>query len=247
MKDYPTSGIREIVKTLLLISIGLVVLSFFLKDRLPPADEILDSLRSEPVQERAELPPPFEVVRKGATYTVAPLYNYDLYGMVVSYHNSDSFVDISHKRWKDYLNVKDLCVIWGKNVESDVYLRMKFSSRDFTCYYTYPDEETLRLFRESCLSNNHLLSADPSLIRSIMKARRGDQIHLRGYLAMYDQKQTGFHRGTSISRHDRGNGACETVYVTDFAVLKRANPRWRAVFNISLLSSVAGIIFLLFF
>ena len=246
MNEYPTSGRREIVKPLLMISIGFVVLSFFLKDRLPPAGEILDSLRGDPAQEQAELPQPFEVTRKGATYTVAPLYNYDLYGMVVSYHNSDSFVDLAHKRWKDYLNVKDLCVIWGKNVESDVYRRMKFSSRDFTCYYTYPDEETFRLFSESCLSNNHLLSADPALIRSIMSARRGDQIHLRGYLAMYDQKQTGFHRGTSISRDDRGNGACETVYVTDFTVLKRANPGWRAIFNISLFLSVAGIILLFF-
>jgi hypothetical protein len=246
MSDYPTNGRREIVKPLLLASIALVVLSFFLKDRLPPQEGILDGLQSEPVQEKGELPQPFEVTRKGATYTVTPLYNYDLYGMVVSYHNSDSFVDLAHKRWKDYLNVKDLCVIWGKNVESDVYRKMKFSSRDFTCYYTYPDEETFRLFSESCLSNNHLLSPDPALIRSIMSARRGDQIHLRGYLAMYDQKRTGFHRGTSISRDDRGNGACETVYVTDFTILKRANPGWRAVFNISLLSSVAGIILLFF-
>lgn len=246
MNGYTPSRKGEIVKPLLLVSIGLVVLSIFLKDRLPPAGEILDSLRNEPVQETAELPQPFEVIRKGAVYTVTPLFHYDLYGMVVSYHNSDSFVDLSHKRWKDYLNVKDLCVIWGKNVESGVYRKMKFSSRDFTCYYTYPDEETIRLFCESCLSNNHLLSADPALIRSIMRTRRGDQIHLRGYLAMYDQKQTGFHRGTSINREDRGNGACETVYVTDFAILKRANPLWHAVFNISLFLGVAGIILLFF-
>jgi hypothetical protein len=246
MNGYPTNGRREIVKPLLLISIGLVVLSFFLKDRLPSEDEILDSLRSEPVQESSELPPPFEVIRKGATYTVTPLFHYDLYGMVVSYHSSDSFTDLAHKRWKDYLNVKDLCVIWGKNIDSGVYRKMKFSSRDFTCFYTYPDEETFRLFCESCLSNNHLLSDDPALIRSIMRVNRGDQIHLRGYLATYDQKQTGFHRGTSTNRDDRGNGACETVYVTDFSVLKRANPGWRALFKLSLLASVAGIILLFF-
>jgi len=246
MNGYPSNGKREIVKVLLLISVVLLVLSFFLKDRLPPADEILDSLRSDPVQERSELPEPFEVIRKGATYTVTPLFNYDLHGMVVSYHRSDSFADLAHKRWKDYLNVKDLCVIWGKNIESGAYRKMKFSSRDFTCYYTYPDEETIRRFCESCLSNNHLLSTDPALIRTIMRVNRGDQIHLRGYLAMYDQKQTGFHRGTSTNRDDRGNGACETVYVTDFTILKRANPGWHALFNLSLLSSVAGIILLFF-
>ena len=246
VNGYPLSAGREIVKTLLLIAVGFVVLSFFLKDRLPPTREILDALRRNPIQEREELPQPFEVTRKGATYTVTPLFTYDLYGMVVSYHNSDSFTDLAHKRWKDYLNVKDLCVIWGKNVESGVYRRMKFSNRDFTCYYSYPDEETFRLFSESCLSNNHLLSIDRALIRAIMSARKGDQVHFQGYLAMYDQKETGFHRGTSINRDDRGNGACETVFLTRFTVLKRANPGWRAMFHISLFLSVAFIILLFF-
>ena len=41
--------------------------------------------------------------------------------MIVSYHHSASFIDISHKQWNDYLNTKDICVIWGRNVETGVY------------------------------------------------------------------------------------------------------------------------------
>ena len=35
-------------------------------------------------------------------------------------------------------------------------------------------------------------------------------------------------------RTDRGNGACETIWVTDAAVLRRANVGWRRLHGIAL-------------
>ena len=224
-----------------------LVVSFFMRGRLPGKSSVLDQLLQNPVQTKSPLPEPFEVTRKDVTYVVRPLFNYELWGMIVSYHHSASFIDVSHKLWNDYVNTKDICVIWGKNVVSGVYEKMKFSNRDFTCYYRYPDRETGRIFTENCLSNNHLLPADPLVAGAVMKARQGDQVRFKGWLVSYGQKGAPFARASSTVRNDRGNGACEVVYVTEFEFLRRANVVWRALFKVSLVLiglSLAALIFL---
>jgi hypothetical protein len=94
---------------------------------------------------------------------------------------------------------------------------------------SFPDQETGRLFSGRHLSNNHILCADEDLSRLILKVRPGDQVHFKGYLVNYSQPANQFSRGTSTVRDDTGNGACETVFVTDFSILKRATPVWRAL------------------
>ena len=44
---------------------------------------------------------------------------------------------------------------------------------------------------------------------------------IKGMLANYENQANNFERGTSITRTDTGNGACETVYVTDFSIVKK--------------------------
>jgi hypothetical protein len=232
------SSLRRPARFVLIASAVIFVASFFLKDRLPGREEILPELLQEPVQAKEDLPEPFEVTREGVTYTVEPLFSYELYGMVVSYHHANSLVDVSHEAWKDYINVKDVCVLWGKNLETAVYERMKFRNRDFTCFYTYPDEETGRIFSENCLSNNHLLPADPLVASAVMRARKGDQVRFKGWLVSYGIKDSPYRRMTSTTRRDRGNGACETVFVNEFEVLKPANPAWRALCKLSVVLMV---------
>ena len=83
------------------------------------------------------------------------------------------------------------------------------------------------------------------LSRRILKVRPGDQIYFKGYLVNYSQPANQFFRGTSTVRDDTGNGACETVFVTDFKILKRANPVWRAVKPLAFLASGAFLVALL--
>jgi len=103
------------------------------------------------------------------------------------------------------------------------------------------------LFSADCLSNNHLLGADPVVSRTILKARKGDQIHLSGWLVSYGQKDTSLRRGTSTVRTDHGDGACETVFVKEFEVLEPANLEMRALNKISIALMVlcAGVLFFL--
>jgi hypothetical protein len=240
------TALKRPAKFILVAAAVAFVASFVMKNRLPGRSAILEPLLQEPVQTDTDLPEPFEATRKGLTYTVAPLFNYELWGMVVSYHDANSFVDISHEAWNDYINVKDICVLWGKNLESAIYTRMKFRNRDFTCFYTYPDEETGRIFSENCLSNNHLLPADTLVARTIMGVRKGDQIHLKGWLVSYGIKDSPYRRMSSTTRYDRGNGACETVFVNELEVLRAANPQWHALFKFSFVLMIVCAAILLF-
>ncbi len=229
----------------MLACLGLWLLALRFDDRLPLPSGILPQLLRDPLQTQEGFPAPFRVTQKKATYVVTPLFNYELSGLVVSQHRSDSFIDISHRRWRDYLNIKDLCVVWGRNIRSGVYRKMTFWNRDFTCMCEFPDAKTAWLFSGSHLSNNHLLSADKRLSRLILKVRPGDQVYFKGYLAAYIQPANQFSRGTSTVRDDVGNGACETVYVTEFRILKRANPVWRALKPVAFLAAAAFFVALL--
>jgi hypothetical protein len=228
-----------------LVCLLIGVLSLYFDDRLPAQGKIFRQLYQEPVQNKESLPAAFAVTKDGMRYVVTPLFHYELYGLVVSQHRSDSLLDISHRRWRDYLNIKDLCVVWGRNIRSGVYREMKFWNRDFTCMCEFPDEEIAMLFSGSHLSNNHILCADKKTSRRILKVRPGDQIHFKGYLVNYSQPANQFFRGTSTVRDDTGDGACETVFVTDFKVLRRANPVWRAAKPLAFLASAAFLIALL--
>ncbi|HOO56257.1 MAG TPA: hypothetical protein PLN69_05490 [bacterium] len=215
---------KQILKIIFIVCLPVFIVSSCVKDKYPHASGILEQLHYDPVQEETYVEP-FIVEKKDAEYTVSPLYEYDLYGLVVSYHHSDSILDYYHKLWGDTLNIKDLCVLWGNNLKTDLFREIKFKNANWTCYFNTRSNEAWSNFHLNEVSNNHLLSDDKKISKKIMKARRGDQIHFHGYLSEYSNDK-GFRRGTSISREDTMGGACETVYVTEFEILKSSNPTW---------------------
>ena len=240
--DKVAGSPRKIFRLAMLLSLSLWLISLLFINRLPAPEDVYAQLFRDPLQTQEKIPPPFTVKKNKLTYMVTPLFNYELYGLVVSQHRSDSLLDISHRRWQDYLNIKDLCVVWGKNISSGVYRRMKFWNRDFTCMCEFPDPETGMLFSGSHLSNNHMLCADKVLSRRILAARPGDQVYFKGYLVSYSQPANQFKRGTSTVRDDTGDGACETVLVTDFLFLRRANRVWHVANPLAFVATIAFMI-----
>lgn len=236
---------RQVFRLAMLLSFLLWLLSVLFINRLPGPEDIYTQLFRDPLQTKENIPQPFKVKKNKLTYIVTPLFNYELHGLVVSQHRSDSLLDLSHRRWQDYLNIKDLCVVWGKNIRSGVYRKMEFWNRDFTCMCSFPDEETGKLFSGSHLSNNHILCADKELSRRILSVRPGDQIYFKGYLVSYSQPANEFSRGTSTVRDDTGDGACETVFVTDFSILQRANRVWQAFNPLAFLATIAFVVAML--
>lgn len=226
---------RLFLKILLLVSIIALGVSFFMKDRLPSEGSILPDLQQEPEQ-RELVMELFNVTAGDVEYKVTPLYEYELWGMVVTYNDSTAWWDYYHKEWGDYLNLKDLCVIWGDNVKNDLYKNFTYKSGGFSCFMnTKPSatREEWESFNPHQLSNNHLISDNEAINDIIKNIGEGDQVHIKGYLAEYKKAGDEHGRGSSTTREDSGQGACETIYVTDIEILKEANVFWRYTYRIS--------------
>lgn len=226
---------ERLVQALFLLCLGLMPVSCWQRDDFVPELGILPELRDEPVQSPVANEA-FPVRLNGVDYRVEPEYDYELHGLVVSYqhHDGDRML---HRLWNDHLNVADLCVVWGENATGLDLNAFEFWNGQFTCFVRTRDQATWRAFDQTGLSNNHLLTEDPYLRDLIERVRIGDQIRLRGWLASYGNEH-GFKRGTSTTRTDRGNGACETIYVRDFEILASMNNGWRTVFDGSVFLSI---------
>lgn len=242
------SELESFCRLLLLSSVAIWIISAFYKDKLPPPAFYDQQLLSAPIQEKTYRES-FVIHTNEQTYRIKPLFNYHLNGVVVTYSNADGFGNIwHHRRWHDFINIRDLCVIWGDNVRSGVYRKMNFSSDSWTCWYGWKDHDTGKAFHSEQLSNNHLLVDTRWLKRRLLEAEPGDQIQFSGLLVEYENPAHGFKRGTSVVRNDSGNGACETVFLDSFTVIKKANPGWRFLYFwskwISLISLLAVIVLL---
>ncbi len=230
------------VRALLFSSTALFLVAWWQRDALPPPGKLEPTILVEPDQRPTDRLP-FQATVGGITYTVRPLFAYDLSGLIVSKHDADTWWDWIHEAWNDKLNVTDLCVVWGTNARTGIYREIDFSSGEFQCFAQTGSSAAWAAFDMTSLSNNHLLSDDPATARVLRNARVGDQIRLRGYLAEYSHDH-GFRfvRGTSVTRTDTGNGACETVFVTDAEITRPGNRGWRIMFWFALAVFAAGIV-----
>lgn len=215
---------NTVLKIVFLVSVVMLVVAWWNRDSLPGDIEVLNALALDPRQEKiAEAP--FTVVEAGVDYRIEPLFDYELFGLVVSKrsHDGDRML---HRLWNDHLNVADLCVVWGLNAHDLDLNAFDFWSGQFTCFFRTRDEQAWRRFRPDQLSNNHLITEDPWLRDAIADVEIGDQVRVSGYLANYGV--VGSHqRGTSTTRSDTGNGACETLYVKRLEVLAASSSPWR--------------------
>jgi hypothetical protein len=225
--------LQAISKWGVIIAFFLLMLSLLYKDRFPDPDHYDIKRLVDPIQETT-FRSPFWIETQGQRYRIKPLYDYTLEGVVVSFHDADSFGDIwHHRRWKDFLNVRDLCVIWGTNVSNGVYQNMTFDNDSWTCWAYWPDAQTGANFHMTQLSNNHLLVGDDYIKEKLMSAEPGDHIRINGQLASYENPSNNFKRGSSTRRDDSGNGACETIFVKHFEIISKANARWRGIYTFS--------------
>jgi hypothetical protein len=194
---------------------------------LPDVATLRAELGDEPRQQSV-VRAAFTKAAGGVTYTIEPSHRYEIYGLVVSKHNADTWWDYVHAATKDNLNVTDLCVVWGSNALGGAYRNLSFSSGQWTCNWQTSSDEAWRAFDANKISNNHILTDDARLARKLRNVRIGDQIHITGQLASYKhQSGLNFSRGTSTVRTDTGNGACETIFADDVNIIRAAPAFWR--------------------
>lgn len=216
------------VRLMLILGAGLLAFGYLKRDTVPEHGLLLPEVLTEPRQ-RAVEEAPFSVRAGDVDYRIEPVADYDITGLVVSRHDSDTFWDSFHARANDHLNVADLCLVWGANASDGAYERMAFWNGQWTCNFRYSGDAAIGPAHTRALSNNHLLTERSDIAERIRALRVGDQVRLRGQLAVYKhQAGMNFVRGTSLSRDDTGNGACETLFVDQLDLLQPAPawPRW---------------------
>ncbi len=206
----------------------ILVCVFLYGTPLPTPENILGEIKRHiPIQESLPRPTPWQETYAGYTYTFHPHASYEISGLVVSLHHSDSFIDISHAH--DPAQTMDLCVVWGKNISSGAYQEVSYSHGDFTCFYRW-EGPTIPDFRPDQIGNTHLIPTTPEIARIIKSVQVGDQVTMRGTLADYRITHPTYgevgSRHTSLVRTDTGNGACEILLVESLAILKHNVP-WR--------------------
>ncbi len=106
------------------------------------------------------------------------------------------------------------------------------------CSFEAKSQEAWNAFNMTEASNNHMVTDDPSVARSLKALRIGDQIRVRGYLVDYTVFKDGRPGGTRVSsevRTDTGNGACEVLYVESLDLLGSANRAWRITYKAGLI------------
>ena len=223
-----------------LIAVGFAALlvSFLNRNNIPGIIDYVPAIESEPQQTRTDAQP-FHATVNGVQYLIEPEYAYDLTGLIVSYRHHEGNSRM-HRRASDHLNMLDVCVIWGDNTRSDLQA-IDFWNGIFTCNVFTRDQQAWDSFDMNQLSNNHLISDDEFIRQQVRKIRIGDQIRVRGYLASYSNNG-GSKRGTSTTRTDTGDGACETVYVDSFNILQPATSYWRISMWASLALLAAGLV-----
>ena len=223
--------LRTLNRYALIGSALLLLVSFWNRNALPAHIAFVGALHDEPKQRKVE-ERPFSVAYAGVEYAVDPQFDYELYGMVVSYRQHDG-ESTMHRRANDHLNVADVCVVWSDTAMSPYLGKIDFWNGIFTCNFQTSDDVAWANFKMNQVSNNHLLSADPAVRARIDSIRIGDQIRLKGQLASYGAVG-GPVRGTSTTREDAGNGACETIYVEEFEIIAPALSGWRTAMYLAL-------------
>lgn len=189
--------------------------------QLPPRAAILPELLREPRQQAVQ-EPDFGFEYRGGDYVVQPVARYEFYGLVVTHNDTTGLADITHD--ENSVDTKDLCLIWGPNLEGDDYRHITFESTPTWCHWSWRSGDIR--FDPHAIANNHLVTDSDALRAALDRVHVGDQVRFSGYLVNYmDRRYPGAWRNSSTTRTDSGAGACEVVFFEELDVLVASAPR----------------------
>lgn len=205
--------IAMIARVLLIVSAVIWLATAYYFDRLPQREAIDPRLMNEPIQTGLKRDASeFTIEYNGTLNMVKPVAEYELWGLVVTHNDITQWYDIYHDDTS--IDTKDLCVIWGENLDHD-YKKLKYSSGSWTCYAEWRGDPVT--FHTDKMANNHLITNSDAIREIIDEVEIGDQIHMKGMLVNYKQQGQQKWRESSLIRNDDG---CEVVFVEEIEILK---------------------------
>ncbi|OGZ98001.1 MAG: hypothetical protein A3D57_02685 [Candidatus Sungbacteria bacterium RIFCSPHIGHO2_02_FULL_46_12] len=225
-------------KKLFLIFIGIWLVTYFTQDRYRWVTDISPEVLTDPIQTKVADGKPILFTKDGFSYTLTPLFDYDISGLVVHRMIYNRWFSLSRT---DSVFFMDLCMIWGENVKRGTYRNgdVDFLQDARFCRYSYGEGHEIF---NNALSNNHLVIRDDDKERLVEAIQAGDQVRIRGKLVNVEAKAlanperyepTDLLWPTSTTRDDTGAGACETIFVESVEILRRGNPSSRVLHSVS--------------
>src|SRR5262245_60319157 len=157
---------HALVRFAMLASLAAAVGAWWMKDELPQAARIQEDLFAEPLQKRVSKPP-IDTRVNGVDYRIQPRYSYELHGLVVSLHDSDTWWDYAHKAWSDNINLVDLCVVWGNSARNGAYKGISFSNNQWECHFGTTSAEAWAAFNIAEVANNHMVTDDAAVGKAL--------------------------------------------------------------------------------
>lgn len=113
----------------------------------------------------------------------------------------------------------DLALGWGPMADPSVYGALDISQSGRWYYYRWgPGDPPIPAEAIGDHSSNmHMIPSTPAIAETLLDVERGQKVRLLGWLVDVEYPNGG-RWTTSLSRHDRGGGACEIVYVCEARV-----------------------------
>ena len=116
------------------------------------------------------------------------------------------------------LSPVDFAVVWGELVKKENYEQIEFKQSGRWAYFRPKDRS---LYDNSFISrhfaNMHLIPADEIVLAGLKNVQKYDEIYMEGYLVNIESFKNGrlsMIWNSSLSRSDRGDGACEIMFIT---------------------------------
>lgn len=210
------------LRLIFLVAIIVFAVSYYDKNRLVAIDTVPASVLSEPTQVAVKNNYDFNFAKDNFEYVAKPKYDYKISGIVVK------------KRDYGLLNYKvdsavpyDFCMVWGENAKDAKYAlpEVQFLQSQRFCYFSYDKGVS---FDVEKISNSHLIPADAMVLEKIKSVNPGDAVEITGRLVDLTATEKGKTGNimtwrSSVNRTDKGDGACELIYVDDVKILKSAH------------------------
>lgn len=163
--------------------------------------------KADPIQQTVYGDKSFVIKTSDGEYKVNPMAYYYITALVVS--KTNYFLDRESE-----LAPFDLALAWGDLTSPDYGKYVSYSQYGRWYYFRYNADSPYSegyIYEHS--SNHHIIPADDNIKKAINTLGKDQKVVLSGYLVAVDSLKDNWHWSSSLSRQDRGNGACELFYV----------------------------------
>lgn len=196
----PVSAIIVIV--LLLLGLGYLLHNKLEQKRIAS----IGPVEEEPVQTAADAP-----VMQRFGFSIQPVARYEIRAKVLSVERYRS------GRWAE-LSPVDFALGWGPMSDHKIIGQLQISQSGRWYHYSWqgePPADPALMARSS--ANTHMVPAGDDVQSDLFKVREGEVVRLKGYLINVRHPDGGFWN-SSLTREDRGDHACELMWVEEVMV-----------------------------